>query len=118
MSRMEMIYIDSDNQGRKTGIGAIFETPAETWAAFLSAKRLAVPIEKAEFILDYYNRKGDLADSIPLNRESYEFITRAKALSEAQYRDIDAAFWRDLRTELAAEKRAGALAMHGTSVKH
>lgn len=100
MSLMEMIYIDSDRQARKTNVGAIMDTPMETWLAFLSAKRLDVGLEGGEFLLDYYNRKGDLADTIALSRRSFERITGQKALTDAEYREIDRAFW----SELSAQK--------------
>jgi len=93
MSRMEMIFIDSDNHARKTGVGAIFDTPELTWAAFRSAKRIAVPMDRAEFLLDYYNRRDDLSDTIPLSRSGFEYITGQRALTDADYRRIDAEHW-------------------------
>lgn len=95
-SRMEMIYVGNDT-GYKTGVGAIFDTNAETYAAFKSAKCLDVGMKDAVFLLDYYNRKGDLADTIGLSPEGYERITGEKALSEAQYREIDQRFWDEVR---------------------
>jgi hypothetical protein len=95
-SRMEMIYIDSDNQARQTGIGAIFETNAETLAAFRSAKRCDVGHARADFLLDYYNRRGDLSDTIGLTRADFERISGERVLSEAEYREIDAAYWAGL----------------------
>lgn len=95
-SRMEMHYIDSHDQARKTNVGAIFDTNAETYAAFLSAKRLDVGGQKADFLLDYYNRRGDLSDTIGITRASFERITGQPVLSEAEYLKIDADFWRDV----------------------
>ena len=95
-SRMEMIYV-GNNTCYKTGVGAIFDTNAETYAAFRSAKRLDVGMQDAVFLLDYYNRKGDLAGTIGLLPEGYEQITGEKALTEAQYRDIDRKYWDDVR---------------------
>jgi hypothetical protein len=107
MSRMEMIYIDSDRQARKTGVGAIMDTPEQTWSAFRSARRLEVPMEDAAFLLDYYNRKGDLSDTIAISREAYTRITGEPVLSEQEYREIDRAFWSDLRVELKRARSAG-----------
>ena len=95
-SRMEMLYIDSHGQARKTNVGAIFDTNAETYAAFLSAKRLDVGCQKAEFLLDYYNRRGDLSDTIGITRESFMCITGEPVLSEAEYLKIDTDYWRDV----------------------
>lgn len=92
-SRMEMIFIDSDGQARKTGVGAVMDTPEETWRDFRSRKHLDVGFENADFILDYYNRDGDLSDSIGIKRQDFERITGEKALSESEYREIDRAYW-------------------------
>ena len=100
MSYMEMIYIDSDNAARKTGVGCECETPAETWAAFRSAKALEVPINEASFLLDYHNRRGDLVDTIPLSRDGFEQITGERARSDAEYRTFDAEFWRGVKASL------------------
>lgn len=97
MSRMEMIYIDSDRQARKTGCGAIMDTPEQTWAAFRSVRRHEVPIEEADFLLDYYNRRGDLSDTIAISGRTFTKITGHRVLSEAEYRAIDKAFRSDLR---------------------
>lgn len=101
-SRMEMHFIDSHGQARKTGVGAVMDTDAETYAAFLSAKRLDVDGQKADFLLDYYNRRGDLSDTIGITCASFERITGRPVLSEAEYLKIDADFWRDMR-ETAGE---------------
>lgn len=103
MSRMEMIYIDSTDQGRQTGVGAVFDTPAETWRAFNSARRLAVPSDKATFLLDYYNRKGELANTICLSRSGFEKITGEKAKSDAAYRKLDRKYWADARQAMEAK---------------
>lgn len=99
-SRMEMIFIDTDGQARKTGIGAIMDTPLETWLAFLSAKSLEVSAERAQFIIDYYNRAGELSDSIRIDAAGFRQITGEDPKSDAEYRQIDRDFWRDVRAQL------------------
>ncbi len=96
MSYMEMIFLDSDDAARKTGVGCECETAAETWAKFRAARSLAVPISEAAFLLDYHNRKGDLADTIALSRDGFELITGERALSEDEYREFDRKFWDDI----------------------
>ena len=96
-SRMEMIYIDSDGHARQTGVGAIFDSNAETFAAFRSAKPRDIGSERAEFLLDYYNRRGDLSDTIGITRVDFERISGMRALSDAEYRAIDAAHWNTAR---------------------
>lgn len=104
MSRMEMIYIDANHQALKTGVGAIMDTPLLTWADFNARRAMAVPFEDAEFILDYYNRNGDLAASIPLSAEGYKAITGQPVLSEDEYRQIDHDFWARVRDELRSSQ--------------
>lgn len=94
---MEMIYIDSKNQARKTRVGAEFDTDHLTFVAFQSTKRLAVPMETAQFILDYYDPNGDLVDSVPLSAAGFRFITKTEPLTEADYLRIDAEYWAEVR---------------------
>lgn len=98
-SRMEMIYVGrpEDDACYKTGVGAIFDTNAETYAAFKSAKPIGVPIKEATFLLNYYNRNGDLSDTIGLTAEGYTYITGEKVLSEHQYQEIDDRYWNSMR---------------------
>ncbi len=91
-----MVYVGTGQSALKTGIGAVFETNAETYAAFLSAKRLNVGLKSATYLLDYYNRKGDLSGTIGLDTKGYERISGEKAKTEAEYKAIDDAFWRDV----------------------
>jgi hypothetical protein len=105
MSRMEMIYIDTDGQARKAGVGAIMDTPLQTWQAFRSAKVLEVAISDADFILDYYNRNGDLSESIALSSSAYTQITGEPVLSDSEYRKIDADFWSGVRQEMQAARQ-------------
>ena len=109
-SRMEMIYIDTDGQARKTRIGAIMESNKKTWADFRSRKPLAVPHNTARFFLDYYNRHGNLADTIPLSADGFTAITGEQPLCDSDYREIDRKFWEDAKRELRAAKAAGGAA--------
>lgn len=97
-SFMEMIYIDSEDLARHTNVGAAMDTDGATWAAFKRHRRHAVPYDKARFLLDYYNGKGDLSDTIALDVAGFEAITGKKARSEAEYRQIDADYWAEART--------------------
>lgn len=103
---MEMIYIDSDHQARKTRLGAIFDTDYLTLLAFRSTKRLAVPIETAKFILDCYDENEDLVDSVALSAAGFREITGQEPLTEADYRRIDAEFWAAARQTITANRKA------------
>jgi hypothetical protein len=104
MSHMQMIYIDSDGDARQTNVGAAAKTNAQTWATFNSHRRLAVPYDRARFLLDYYNAKGDLSDTIPLDATGFEAITNETAKTDAEYRKIDADYWVAARKEYEAHK--------------
>lgn len=97
-SEMEMIYVCKGPNAYKTGIGAIFDTNAATFDAFKSAKKIGVPLQDAEFLLDYYNRRGELSDTVGLSRSGFEYITGEKAKSESEYAEVDREHWAKLAT--------------------
>lgn len=109
-AEMEMIYIASDGHALKTGIGAAGKTNTETWAMFRNAKRAEVPKLRAQFLLDYYNAKGDLVDTILLDAAGYRLISGERVKTEAQYRKIDAAYWTKATKEYRKKKSASAAA--------
>lgn len=97
-SYMEMIYLDSDDQARKTNLHLSLGTDAETWAKFRSFRPYGVDIKHARFLLDYHNRKGDLSDTIALDSYGFELITGEKPKTEKAYRRIDSDFWKEVRS--------------------
>ena len=106
-SYAEIIYIDSDDQARKTDMEHVGETNAATWADFRDLRRFAVDKASARFLLDYYNAKGDLADTIFIDVGGFVAITGSQPKSDAAYRAIDRQYWRDARSackELPATK--------------
>lgn len=104
MSYVEVIYIDrEDNACRKTGLCYEWETPLATWAAFRAAKPHQIDGDDCTFLLDYYNRKGDLADTICINDAAFREITGERVKSNQHYRDFDRDFW---RKELADMRNA------------
>lgn len=108
MSYMTMIYIDDDGDARQTGVGAAMGTNAETWAAFNRHRAAEVPMDKARFLLDYYNAKGDLAGTILLDSAAFGAITGEKIKTDAEYRQIDEEYWRDAREAYDAKCAAAA----------
>lgn len=103
---MELIFIDSEHQARKTRVGAEYDTDYLTLLAFRSTKRLAVPIETAQFILDYYDTNEDLVDSVALSAEGFRFVTGQEPLTEADYLRIDAEYWAEVRQTIRAGRKA------------
>lgn len=106
MSHMEMIYLDG-NDACKTGVGAEFETAQRTWEAFKSAKQIEVAPERATFAIDYYNRHGDLTDTIHIDDAGFQRITGKQPKSAAFYRAHDAAHWACVRAALSAQAQKG-----------
>ena len=99
---MQMIYVDSENLARLTGVGAEFDKPQATWAAFESLRKLEVDPKDCDFICDLHEDEGDLIDSIAISSESYTQITGEKVLSEAEYLEID----KNLNTEMIKAAKA------------
>lgn len=104
-SRMETFYCGDGTVLYKTCIGCIADTPAETWRLFNNARQAAVPRERATFLLDYYNRHGDLAGTIFLDAFGYAAITNEPVLTEAQYAKIDRDYWRKAQKEYRASQK-------------
>lgn len=109
-AEMEMIFIASDGHALKTGVGAAGKTNAETWAMFRNAKRAEISKLRAQFLLDYYNAKGDLVDTILLDAAGYRLITGERVKTEAQYRKIDTAYWAKATKKYRAERANAAAA--------
>jgi hypothetical protein len=104
-SRMEMIFVGTGHRNSyKAGVGAIFDTDAQTWAAFKSYRRIEVPQKKATFLLDYYNRRGDLAHTIFLDNAGFTAISGEAVKTSAEYRKVDRKYWDKARERFAAGK--------------
>jgi hypothetical protein len=93
---MEMIFIDSDDQARHTNVGAAMGSNAATWAAFRSYRFFDVGKDRAQFLLDYHNAKGDLAGTIFLDAAGFIAISGEKPKTDADYRQIDADYWSEV----------------------
>jgi hypothetical protein len=108
-SRMEFVFVGDGCQASKTGVGCIMKSNAATWRFFRMAKRFhAVDINTSDFILDYYNSKGDLADSIGINRHGFRAITGEVPQERAYYEAFDKAYWNKVRSEHSARNNQSA----------
>lgn len=103
-SFMEMIYIDSEDDARQTGLQRSLATDADTWDEFRSFRKYSVNIKQARFLLDYHNRHGDLSDTIAIDDAGFRAITGQQPKTDAEYRKLDADFW----TEVSASRQAAA----------
>lgn len=101
-SFIEIIYIASDDQARQTNMRHAGASNAETWAAFNGLRKYGVDIKTANFLLDYHNAKGDLADTIAISAEGFRDITGQHPKTEAVYDEIDRRFWDDARSSAIA----------------
>lgn len=100
-SYMELIFIDGEDLARKTDMQAARSTNAATWAAFNSYRRFAVDIKEAQFLLDYYNSKGDLADTIAITADGFTALTGRTPETEAHYCKVDRTFWDEVQKAAA-----------------
>src|SRR5258708_3496931 len=104
ISYMTMIYIDDDGDARWTCVCAAMDTNAETWRAFNRHRAAEISKDHARFLLDYYNAKGDLTDTIWLDVTAFEAITGEKVKTDAEYRRIDDNYWRNARVAYEAKR--------------
>ena len=100
-SFIEIIYLDDADDARKTDMEHVGETDAKTWAEFNSLRKFGVDIKSAKFLLDYHNRKGDLADTIAIDVGGFVAITGQQPKSDAAYIAIDVAYWDHARASSA-----------------
>jgi hypothetical protein len=99
---MEMIYIDSEDQARHTGLGSAMDTDKGTRALFKSYRYLEVTKGAAKFLLDLYDG-SDLIDTICLDAAGFRKVTGQLPKDDEAYRKIDDDYWADARREKAAE---------------
>lgn len=90
---MEMIYLDSGNNARKTGMIHALGTDDETVARFEAHKALEVERNHAKFLLDLYDASGDIIDTIYLDASGFQAVTGEKPKNDAAYRRTDDAYW-------------------------
>lgn len=97
MSRMVIVYMDSQGTARYTGLSVELATSMETWLAFTSYKQIAVQLKGAAgqfkanyYVIGYYNNANVLFDYIGLDAEGFEKVTKQKALTEAEWLETDA----------------------------
>ena len=92
---MEMMFIDSSNNARLTGVGVEFQSDVDTTKAFEQARCHDVGKDAGTFILDLCEENGDIVDSIAVSADSFSEITGKQVLSEAEYIAYDERYWRD-----------------------
>lgn len=90
--------------GRKTGMGAMFETDKRTVEAFEAARQYAVSRDDAEFLLDLHDDNADLLDSIFIDSAGFQAITGEKPKSIRYYQRYDSDVWKGIK-KYAQEKK-------------
>ena len=90
---MRAIYLGTGNDGLQTGVGAEFETPEETMAAFDSIKQRSIPISDAPFLIDLWDEEQGIIESIGVSEELYTEVTGQPVHSRAVYSQIDSDYW-------------------------
>jgi len=99
---IDVTYVAPNGDGYKTGTGMVCETSAETRLAFERVRLAQCGLDHAEFLFDLREDSGDILDTAGLMAHAFETITGEKALSEAEYKELDRVFW------VSAEVRASA----------
>lgn len=96
MSRMVIVYMDSQGIARYTGMSVELKTAMETWLAFTSFKQIAVQLKGAVsqfktnyYVIGYYNNANVLFDFIGLDDEGFKRVTGSPPLTEEQWLDVD-----------------------------
>lgn len=103
-SAFYMEIIDArTGDARQTGLGAIFDTDAETKQAFESARPLHT--DGGGFFLDLHTGDGDLVDTIELTAEGVERVSGTKPESPEYYVEYDKKQWADAMAELKQVKK-------------
>lgn len=83
-----------DDCGHKTGKGASFLTEPEARVGFDKARALAVPADRADFLVDCHDDKGDIVDTIFIDAAGFEVLVGEAPTSSEVYAAYDAAYWR------------------------
>lgn len=94
---VEIIYIDSNGDARKTGLGAAGATWDETLECFAAAKAQQCDTKEAEFLCDLHDKEGDIIETVGLSRRSVEQISGEVAKSDDEYVRFDYDFWDKIR---------------------
>ena len=91
---LEITYIDSDGQARKTPHGALGKNNAETREMFEANRPFETDSETCDFLLDL--KDGDesiIIDTICLNFDRVEYLTGGCVKTEEEYKEYDATHW-------------------------
>ncbi len=94
---VEFEYIDRNDNGRYTGVGAAAETDEQTRELFESARHFEVPVKTCDFLLDLRNEDREILDTIGISKEGFEQLTGRKPLTDEEYINNDIAFWQQIR---------------------
>lgn len=96
---MEFIYIDDKGNARHTNQRCAESTDAKTQKLFESYRRYEVPTCGAKFVLDLYNKSGDLIDTLCLDGAIYAALTGQQVQPDSHYIEIDEAYWAEAQAE-------------------
>ncbi len=90
---MKAIYLGAGDDGYQTGVGAEFDTPEETKAAFDALKPRSIDVSKAPFLIDLWDEEKGILDSIGVSEELYTEVTGQQVYSAEVYKQIDRDYW-------------------------
>ena len=110
---LEFIYTTADGKYayKTSDDGMIFQ--GDTYAATLSlwnaAQRFAMDARMLKgqpcMMLDFYNSRGDIKNTIFLSLQGYQDLTGKKALTRAEYKALDKRYWARVNAEVIERRR-------------
>ena len=95
-ARLELVDIREDD-ARMTGLGAVFQTDTATYADFEARRLLAVPVERADFLLDLYDAHGDLVDTLALSSAGFEVVIGEPPQPHSYYVALEESYYANLK---------------------
>lgn len=105
---LEVTFIDSDNQARKTPHGAMGKDDEETKALFEANRPFEADSETCDFLLDLKESdQSIIVDTICLNSDRVAFLIGEPVKSETEYRQFDSGYWADAQAIFDGMKQAG-----------
>lgn len=78
-----------------TGLGGIFKTDALTHAEYERVRaKHGIPLERAEFLIDYHPPTGELPDTIGIDSLAFTALFKHPPAPPEYYELYDQTFWR------------------------
>jgi hypothetical protein len=91
-SYFEILDIRTGND-YKTGLSATFDSEIKALQSFNFLKSFEVEKNQAKFMIDFYDKNGDLNDTILIDLKGFRSITDRDIKSTQHYKHCDKKYW-------------------------